>query len=82
MSYSGLHLGHYTSMAHSDLLSEILHRLKLALIAKMGPASEQWMRRLPVILEIFSGVALVAKLHAIQLMDVDFNYHNRLIFEK
>ena len=40
-SISKVHFGHYTSAAHSDLLSEI-HARKLSLIAQTGNAPERW----------------------------------------
>jgi len=80
-SYSKLHIGHYKSAAHSEVLSEI-HAKKLSLITQTGSAPERWARGLSVMLEKIAGVALVTKLRAIILMEADFNFHNKLIFGK
>ena len=78
-SYSGRHCGHYKAASHSEYLSEV-HARTLSLITKTGATSARWSRGLPVMLEKIAGVALVTKLRAILLMEVDFNCHNRLIF--
>ena len=79
-SFSGRHFDHYAAAAHSDLLSEA-HTRHLALITKTGAAPKRWSKGLSVMLEKIAGVAVVTKLGAILLMEADFNYHNRLIFE-
>jgi endonuclease/exonuclease/phosphatase family metal-dependent hydrolase len=80
-SISGLHFGHYKSIAHDDELSSLLAR-KLSLITKTGAAPERWARGLSVMLEKIAGVALVTKLRAILLLEADYNYCNKLIFGK
>ena len=78
-SYSKLHFGHYKSAAHSDFLSAC-HAAKLSLITKTGCTPKRWARGLNVMLKQIAGVALVAKLRAILLIEADFNFHNKLIF--
>ena len=41
LSFSGLHIGHYKSVAHSDILSKV-HALKLTLISKTGSSLDRW----------------------------------------
>lgn len=76
-SLSGLHFGHYKSIATDDELSNILAR-KLSLISSTGSAPERWARGLSVMLEKIAGVALLTKLRAILLLEADFNQHNKL----
>lgn len=78
-SFSGLHFGHYKSIAHDDYLSDLLAR-KLSLISATGAAPERWARGLSVMLEKIAGVAYITKLRAILLLEADFNFHNKLIF--
>jgi len=78
-SFSGLHFGHYKSIAHDDYLSDILAR-KMSLISATGAAPERWARGLTVMLEKIAGVASITKLRAILLLEADFNFHNKLIF--
>jgi len=78
-SFSGLHFGHYKAIAASDFLPKV-YALKLTLISKAGSSPERWARGLSVMLEKIAGVVLVTKLRAILLMEVDINYHNRLIY--
>jgi hypothetical protein len=50
------------------------------LALKKGIALERWSNGLLVMLEIFLGVQLVSKLHAILLMEVDFNAMNKEVY--
>ena len=51
----------------------------LALITKTGAAPKRWSKGLQIILEKISGVVVITKLHAILLVEADFNCQNRLI---
>ena len=73
-SFLGRHFGHYAAVAHSDLLSEA-HARHLALVTKTGADPKRWSKGLSVMLQKIAGVAVVTKLHAILLMEVDFNCH-------
>ena len=78
-SISGLHFGHYKSIAYDDDLSRLLAK-KFSLIVQTGAGPERWARGLSVMLEKIAGVALVNKLRAILLLEADFNFCNKLIF--
>ena len=56
--------------------------LKLALIIMTGSTTEGRAAGLSVILGKIAGVAFVAKLCALLLIEADLNYHSRLIFGK
>ena len=78
-SLSGIHFGHYKSIAHDDDLSKLMAR-KLSLTTLTGASPERWARGLSVMLEKIAGVAMVNKLRAILLLEADFNFCNKLIF--
>ncbi|MGB0809178.1 MAG: reverse transcriptase domain-containing protein, partial [bacterium] len=78
-SLSGIHFGHYKSMAHDDNLSQLMAR-KLSLTTTTGASPDRWARGLSVMLEKIAGVAVVNKLRAILLLEADFNFCNKLIF--
>ncbi|KAL7459566.1 hypothetical protein ACHAWC_011573 [Mediolabrus comicus] len=80
-SLSGLHFGHYKSIAHDDYLSGLMAK-KLTLISTTGSAPDRWARGLSVMLEKIAGVALVTKLRGILLLEADYNQHSKLIFGK
>jgi hypothetical protein len=71
-SVSGLHFGHYISGAHSDEISDF-HALKTSLAIVHGISLGRWSKGLCVMLEKVLGVKLITKLHAILLMEADFN---------
>ena len=48
----------------------------------MGSPPDRWGYDLTVMLEKIAGLALISKLHAILLMEADFNFHTNLIFGK
>ncbi len=75
-----LQFGHYKPAAHSPKLSTI-HTMKMEIITQTGCAPKWWEEGLLVMLEKVAGVALVMKLSSILLLEADFNFHNRLIFE-
>ena len=70
--------GHYKSAAHSNFLSAC-HAAKLSIISKTGYSPERWTRGLNVMLEKIVGIALVAKLRVVLLIEADFSFHNKLI---
>jgi hypothetical protein len=78
-SQSGLHFGHYISGAHSDIISD-LHALKTSLALHHGVALSRWKTGLFVMLEKVPGIRLLSKLHAILLMEADFNAASKIIF--
>ena len=75
----GIHIGHYKSVTHSEVITNFLAQ-KITLIARGGCPPDRWGRGLQVMLEKVAGFALVNKLSAILLMEADFNYMNKWIF--
>jgi hypothetical protein len=73
---SGIHAGHYKTATYSDVITNFLS-WKITLIARGGCPPDCWGHGLQVMLEKVAGVALVNKLHAILLMEADFNYMNK-----
>ena len=78
-SISGIHAGHYKLATHSEAITNFLAR-KITLIVHGGCLLDRWGHGLKVMLEKVAGVALVNKLRAILLMEVDFSYMNKWIF--
>ena len=78
-SISGIHAGHYKIATYSNIITNFLSR-KITLIARGGCPPDCWGHGLQVMLEKVAGVALVNKLHAILLMEADFNYMNKWVF--
>ena len=78
-SISGLHFGHWKAAAESDFLSE-LHALFTDIIVSTGYSPIWWQQGLLVMLEKKKGVHIPSKLHAILLMEADFNFPNKLFF--
>ena len=72
-------MGHYKTATYSDVITNFLSR-KISLIARGGCPLDCWGHGLQVMLEKVAGVALVNKLHAILLMEADFNYINTWVF--
>ncbi len=58
----------------------VLHTLSVSLAPKKGIALERWANELLVFLEKMFGIRLVPKLHAILLMEVDFNAMNKEVY--
>ncbi len=80
-SYSGLHFGHYIAASFCpDLL--VLLVTKLSLCARNGVPLARWGKGLTILLERILGNVFVHKLHAICLLEADFNWWNKLIFAK
>ncbi len=79
MSPSELHFGHYIAGADCDFISQF-HALRVSLALKRGIALECWANGLLVMLEKIFGIRLVSKLHAILLMEADFNAMNKEVY--
>ena len=80
-SPSGLHLGHWMSAVSSPELAELLAD-QMNLIIYSGVAPLRWGIALQVLLEKVAGVCLITKLRSIQLYEADYNWFNKLIFNK
>jgi hypothetical protein len=80
-SYSGLHFGHYVAALFCPDLS-LLHAAKLSICTWNGVTLGRWVIGLTVLLEKILGNIFVHKLHAICLLEADFNWWNKLIFAK
>ena len=78
-SISGLHFGHWKAAAESNFLSK-LHALFTDIVVSTGYSPIQWQQGLSVMLEKKKGVHIPSKLHAILLMEADFNFPNKLFF--
>ncbi len=78
-SITKVHAGHNILATYSDVITTFLSR-KIALIARGGCPPDRWGHGLQVMLEKVAGDALVNKLHAILLMEGDFNYMKKWIF--
>jgi hypothetical protein len=65
---------------YSDVITTFLSK-KIALIARGGCPTDRWGHGLQVMLKKVAVVALVNKLRAILLMEGDFNYMNKWIFD-
>ncbi len=74
-----LHFGHYISGADNDCISHF-YSLKTLLDLVHGIPIDCWSKGRCVILETTPGVKLINKLHAILLMETDFNATNKIIF--
>ena len=70
-----------TARQHSDKIANFLSN-KITLVSQTGFPSDSWSYWLMVVLEKIAGIALVSKLRAILLMEADFNFHSKIIFEK
>ncbi len=79
MPESGLHFGHYIVGCKSNLISHY-HAARVTVTLAHAVKLEQWSRRLLVMLEKTLGVTLVHKLHAILLMEGDFNATNKIVY--
>ena len=78
-SISSLHYGHYKAAATKDFLSEI-HALMTELAVTAASPFARWQKGLLCMLEKTPGVIKVDKLHAILLMEADFDFFNGLMF--
>jgi hypothetical protein len=76
---SGRHFGHYKAGLCSAYIS-YLQALQATLVVKRGIVLEQWSRGLSVMLEKIFGCSLITKLWSILLMEVDFNFTNKVIY--
>ena len=78
-SIFGLHFGHWKAAAESNFLSE-LHTLFTDIIVSTSYSPIQWQQGLSVMLDKKKGVCIPSKLHAILLMEANFNFPNKLFF--
>ncbi len=78
-SESGLHFGHYIVGCKSNLISHY-HAARVTVMLAHVVQLEQWSRGLSAMLEKMLGVTLVHKLHAILLMEGDFNATNKIVY--
>ena len=78
-SISGLHFGYWKAAAESNFLSK-LHALFTDIVISTSHSPIQWQQGLLVMLEKKKGVCIPSKLHAILLMEADFNFPNKLFF--
>ncbi len=81
LSYSGPHFSHYIAASYCPDLS-LMHAAKLSICARKRVPIAQWGKGLTVLLEKLLGNVLVHKLHAICLLEDDFNWWDKLLFEK
>jgi hypothetical protein len=79
LSQFSLHFGHYIAGTDCDYISQF-HALLVLLALKKGIALERWSNGLLVMLEKMFGVRFVSKLHAILLMEADFNAMNKEVY--
>lgn len=77
---AGLHFSHYKSAAQSPILSH-LHSLKTTVAPKQGTALVCWSCGLSVMLKKMYGATFISKLRAILLMEADFNFSNKMIYD-
>jgi hypothetical protein len=80
-SSSGLHLGHYNATSYCPDLS-LLHAAKLSICARNWVSLVWWGMGLTVLLEKIIGNVFVHKFWVICLLEVDFNWWNKLIFAR
>ena len=78
-SISGLHFGHWKAAAESNFLSK-LHTLFTDIIISTSYSPIRWKQGLSVMHEKKKGVRIPSKLHAILLMEANFNFPNKLFF--
>ena len=77
--YSRGHFGHYKAASFSkDLLA--LHAAKLTACGRKGIPLSRWTISLTILLEKMRGNNKIHKMHAICLLEGDFNYYNKTIF--
>ncbi len=78
-SESGIHFGHYIVGSKSDIISHY-HSACVSGILAHAIKLKRWSRGLSIMLEKTLGVTLVTKLHAILLMEGDFNATNKIVY--
>jgi hypothetical protein len=75
----GLHFGHYIAGSKSNLILHY-HAVRGTVTLAHVVQLERWSRGLSVMLEKTLGVTLVTKLHAILLLEGDFNTTNKIVY--
>jgi hypothetical protein len=78
-SESGLHFGYYIIGCKLDLITHF-HAARVMVTLAHAVQLERWSRGLSVMLEKTLGVTLVTKLHAILLMEADYNTTNKIVY--
>jgi hypothetical protein len=78
-SFSRLHFGHYKAENFSKDLSA-LHAAKLTACGKKGIPLSRWTIGLTLLLKQTWGNNKIHKMHAICLLEANFNYYNKTIF--
>jgi hypothetical protein len=79
--FSPLHFGHYKVASFNKRFST-LHAAKLSACTRKGTPLARWGVGLTVLLEKTRGNNNIHKMHAIILLEGDFNYYNKLIFAR
>ncbi len=77
-SESGIHFGNYIVGSKFDIISHY-HTAQVSVTLAHAIQLERWSRGLLVMLEKTLGVTLVTKLHAILVMEGDFNAANKMV---
>jgi hypothetical protein len=80
-SFSGITFSHYKAAAFHYMLSA-MHAAYLTACTRKGIPLKRWGVRLTIFLEKIIGNNFVHKLQAICLLEVDFNWMNKMIFAK
>ncbi len=78
-SKSGINFGHYIMGSKSCIISHY-HAAQVLVTLAHAIQFERWSRGLSVMLEKTLGVTLVTKLHAMLLMEGDFNAANKMVY--
>jgi hypothetical protein len=79
LSESGIHFRHYIVGCKSDIILHY-HAARVAVMLAHAIQLKRWLRDLSVMLEKTLGVTLVTKLHAILLMEGNFNAANKIVY--
>jgi hypothetical protein len=80
-SFSCLHFGHYKAASSNKHLSA-LHAAKLTACTRHRTPLGRWSVGLTVLIEKVHGNNNIGKMHAICLLEADFNFYNKLIFAR
>jgi hypothetical protein len=79
--FTHLHFGHYKAASFSKDLSA-LHEAKLTACGKKGIPPSRWTICLTEFLEKTRGSNKIHKMHAICLLECNFNYYNKTVFAR
>jgi hypothetical protein len=78
-SESGIHFGHYIMGSGLDIISHYHASWETVTLTHTFQL-ERWSRGLSAMLEKMLGITLVTKLHAILLMEGNFNATNKIVY--